>query len=78
MSKVHQKFLKEKYDVDSILFNEICFNKKEDFLDYPDILKQTNSKKKADEYLRKATKIINKGTKKLLKSSQVQQLYKHN
>ncbi|MFA5745849.1 MAG: hypothetical protein WCX73_00865 [Candidatus Pacearchaeota archaeon] len=67
MAKVHQKFLKEKFNTDSILFNEICFNKDEDFLDYPDILKQTKSKKKADNYLKKAIKRINKGVLNLIK-----------
>lgn len=78
MAKVHQKFLKENFAADSVLFNEICFGKREDFLDYPDILKQTNSKKEAEKYLRTAIKLINKGTKKMLLKKSLQQLYKHN
>jgi protein-tyrosine-phosphatase len=78
MAKVHQQFLKKKFNKDSILFNEIVFEKKEDFLDYPDILKETNSEKKAENYLRKAVKEIDKGTKKMLLSKSLQQLYKHN
>jgi len=75
MAKVHKDYLKEKYNKDSILFNELCFGKKDDFLDYPDILNQTNSQKKAEQYLRTAIKKINKGTAKLIT---LQQLYKHN
>jgi protein-tyrosine phosphatase len=70
MTYFHKDFLKEKFNQDSILFNELCFGKKEDFLDYPDILIETNSKKKAEEYIRTAIKEIEKGCKSLAKSLQ--------
>lgn len=70
MTNFHKDFLKEKYNQESILFNELCFGKKEDFLDYPDIYLETNSKKKAEEYLRKAIKKIDKGSKNLFKQLQ--------
>jgi protein-tyrosine phosphatase len=70
MTFFHQDFLKEKFHKDSILFNELCFGKKEDFLDYPDILLETNSKEKAEEYIRTAVKEIEKGCKSLAKQLQ--------
>lgn len=67
MTIFHKDFLKEKFNRDSVLFNELCFGKKEDFLDFPDILMETNSKEKAEEYIRTAIKEIEKGCKKLSK-----------
>lgn len=70
MTYFHQDFLKEKFNQDSLLFNELCFGKKEDFLDYPDILIETNSKDRAEEYIRTAIKEIEKGCKSLAKQLQ--------
>jgi protein-tyrosine phosphatase len=67
MTTFHKDFLKEKFNHDSILFNELCFGKNEDFLDFPDILQETNSKEKAEEYIRIAIKEIENGCKKLSK-----------
>lgn len=67
MSTEHKKFLKEKFNTKSILFNEICHGKKEPFLDYPDIIKETHSRKKAEEYLIKAIPEIEKSIKILIK-----------
>lgn len=74
MTKKHKDFIKKEFATNSILFNDISFNKKEDFLDYPDILKKTNSKKKTESYLVKAIKELNKGTKNILLSKQFQKL----
>ncbi len=68
MARVHQDYLKEKYNKDSVIFNEIAFGKKSSFLDYPDIYKKTKSKKKAEEYLCVAINRINKAVPKIIQN----------
>ncbi|HRS42538.1 MAG TPA: hypothetical protein P5530_01515 [Candidatus Diapherotrites archaeon] len=70
MTNFHKGFLKEKFNRDSVLFNELCFYENEDFLDYSDILQETNSKEKAEEYIRIAIKKIEEGCKNLSKKLQ--------
>lgn len=70
MTNFHKDFLKEKFNRDSVLFNELCFYENEDFLDYSDILQETNSKEKAEEYIRTAIKKIEDGCKNLSKKLQ--------
>lgn len=74
MTKEHQRILKEEFNVDSVLFNEIAFGKKEDFLDVCDILEMNGSRKDAENYMRTAVKLIFKGTKNIAKKIETGEL----
>jgi len=73
MGKNHQKFLKEKFGVNSVLFNKIAYNNSKSVLDigekYPFLLKISKKEiKKQKEYIYHinwTVKYISKGTPKL-------------
>lgn len=49
-----------------ILFNKFCFDCPDRFLDYEDILEETNSKSFAEQYLREAIKKIYDGVQNIV------------
>lgn len=68
MTNKQKKYIKEKFNKNSILFNKICFNENTDFLDEFEKYSSFTSEKEINNYLRESVKKINKGVNILVNS----------